>query len=767
MKTSTKLIYLLIIIGTIYWSFSDAKPSLSTEKKIETKTGFSIENALNHLKSITKETHYPGTETHKKVQNYIAEEFKKLGLEVEIQTQTIFGKKWPVGTTAENIIAKIKGSEEGKALLLLSHYDSNLHSAIGASDAGSGVVTILEAVRTFLDTNKQPRNDVIILISDAEEIGLLGAQAFVDFHPWTKNIGLVLNFEARGSGGPSYMLLETNGKNSKLITEFKKAKPNFIAANSLMYSIYKMLPNDTDLTVFRRDADINGFNFAFIGDHFDYHTAQDNYQRLDRESLLHQADYLMATLPYFANSDLSSLNSDKDLVYTNFPLLSLLTYPFSWILPMLLIAAVIFLVLIFFGISYGKLTKKGMLKGFIPFTVALLIGPLIAFVLWKLLLIIHPHYRDILNGFTYNGYEYILAFSFLTFWLFFKIYNRFFKSISQADLLIAPLVFWILINGFIYQYIKGAGFYIIPVFIGLLVLSVLIFMNVRKNRKPILFTLLSIPTIYVFAPLVKMFPVGLGLKMLFISSAFIVLILGLFVPIFHQTKKKNNLQFLFGFLTIIFFGIATFNSGFSVDNKRPNSLVYFQNEDTKMAYFGTYNNTSDNFISQKLGDNPTEESIKNANTSSKYGTRFKYYKRTDNKQIKTSEIIIKTDTVILEKRHLNLIIQPQRKLTKLEIIATKLKSIDSLFVNGVNTHKKINHKAGLGTLLTYYFGNQDKEINVSFQLPKNQEIEFIINEVSNDLLTHPKFNITPRDSIMMPMPFVTNDAIITSKKLEL
>ena len=70
--------------------------------------------------------------------------------------------------------------------------------------------------------------------------------------------------------------METNGKNSKLLSEFLAAKPNFPAANSLMYSIYKMLPNGTDLTVFRENGNINGFNFAFIGDHFDYNTAQDS-----------------------------------------------------------------------------------------------------------------------------------------------------------------------------------------------------------------------------------------------------------------------------------------------------------------------------------------------------------------------------------------------------------------------------------------------------------------------------------------------------------
>jgi Peptidase family M28. len=143
-----------------------------------------------------------------------------------------------------------------------------------------------------------------------------------------KSIGLVLNFEARGSGGPSFMLMETNGKNSALLKAFLKSKPNYPTSNSLLYSIYKTLPNDTDLTVFRQQADINGFNFAFIGDHFDYHTAQDSYSRLDKTSLLHQADYFTTGINYFSNADLTTLNSDTDDVFVNLPFIKTLHFPF-------------------------------------------------------------------------------------------------------------------------------------------------------------------------------------------------------------------------------------------------------------------------------------------------------------------------------------------------------------------------------------------------------------------------------------------------------
>ena len=213
--------------------------------------------------------------------NYLVNEFKKLGLEVEIQEQVAINKKWRAAANTKNIVAKIKGTEKGKALLLLSHYDSNPHSSLGASDAGSGVVVILEGVRAFLANNKPPKNDIIICITDAEELGLLGANAFVNHHPWAKNVGIVLNFEARGSGGPSNMIVETNSGNKNLINAFMEADVKFPVASSLMYSIYKMLPNDTDSTVLRQGGDIDGFFFAFIDDHFDYHTANDNFENLD------------------------------------------------------------------------------------------------------------------------------------------------------------------------------------------------------------------------------------------------------------------------------------------------------------------------------------------------------------------------------------------------------------------------------------------------------------------------------------------------------
>ena len=765
MKKISTSVSLLIILGVIYWSFADLKPSLKTSKSIA-ETDFSIDNALNHLKKISKEAHYVGSKEHKKVQNYIVSELQKMGFQTEIQTQTALNKKWFAATTAENIIAKLKGTGSKKALMLLTHYDSNPHSSLGASDAGSGVVTILEGLRAFIAKNETQKNDIVVLISDAEELGLLGAQAFVDAHSWTKDIGLILNFEARGSGGPSYMLMETNGKNSKLLSEFLATKPNFPAANSLMYSIYKELPNDTDLTVFRENANINGLNFAFIGDHFDYHTAQDSYDRMDRTSLLHQADYFTTSLNYFSNSDLTDLHSDEDFVYVNFPFIKLITYPFSWVFPMVAFCGILFLFLLFFGISLSKIDLKGILKGFIPFLISLILCSGISFGLWKLLLIIHPQYNDILHGFTYNGYHYIIAFVFLNLWLLFTIYKRTATEEKTTNLLIAPIFFWLILNFLISNFLKGAGFFIIPLICALLILIIEIFLNLKEKSKRILYTILSIPTLYIFAPLIKIFPVGLGLKMLFVSAIFIVLIFGLMMLSFHQ-KKSFWTQKWAGFLALLFFGIATYNSGFSIDNKKPNSLVYVQNSDDKTAYFGTYDTTLDTYTKQIFTGDFTPGGIEDATTKSKYNTRFNSTKKTVYKGISSSKIYTELDTIIGEKRFLELTLVPKRKVNKLEFITKNSLTLHQFKVNDVLVNNGKKYRLKNGTFLVYHLGNSDTEVTLSFAVNVIEKLEVIVNEISYDLLVNKNFNLKPRSLEMMPMPFVTNDAIIITKKLDL
>ncbi|UMB52901.1 M28 family peptidase [Lutibacter sp. A64] len=766
LKKYSNAVSILILIAGIYFSFYTLFPNLGAETNV-TDTEFSTEKALVHLKNISKKPHYTGSKEHAVVRNYIVEEFEKLGLKVEIQEQLAINSR-RTATATKNILTRIKGSESGKALLLLTHYDSSPHSSFGASDAGSGVVVILEGVRAFLTQNKVPKNDIIICISDAEELGLLGANAFVNYHPWAKDIGLVLNFEARGSGGPSYMLVETNGGNKNLIEAFKKANTPYPVANSLMYSVYKMLPNDTDLTVFRENKNIDGFNFAFIDDFFDYHTAQDIFNRLDLNTLQHQASYLMAGLNYFSNSDLENLKAEEDFVYFNFPYFGMVFYPFSWVLPMVLICTLLFLVLLGVGFSNKKLTIIGVLKGLIPFIGSLLITSLGAFYGWKFLLKIHPNYTNILHGFTYNGYYYIAAFVALTIAICFWFYKGFFKKRTAQDLVIAPIFSWILINFGIAFYLPGAAFFIIPVFILLLILAILLFGKQQNNL--ILFSIAVLPILVIFSPLIKMFPVGLGLKMLVISTVFTVLLFGLLIPIFQQYKNQKKAYYLFLFIGFMALISASVNSGYSEERKQPNSIVYVYDTTINEAYWGSYNTNIDSFTTQFLGENPIKGSYKENSSASKYNTKINLHKQTEIVPLKQPTITIVSDTIINSNRRVCLSIYSNRNANKIELRTAFSMEFMQFKVNEVPLKKAITKdvlKLKPGTVLSYYRTSENEIIDLELVVSENQQLEFDIFESKYDLLTNPLFKIEPRPSTMMPMPFVLNDATIIKSNIKL
>ncbi|MGK9559515.1 M28 family peptidase, partial [Salmonella enterica subsp. enterica] len=83
------------------------------------------------------------------------------------------------------------------------------------------------------------------------------------------------------------------------------------------------------LTIFREQGDIQGFNFAFIDDHFNYHTQQDDLAHLNETSLTHQGSYLMPLLKYFSNTNLNQAPTTEDFVYFTIPF-TFINYPFAW-----------------------------------------------------------------------------------------------------------------------------------------------------------------------------------------------------------------------------------------------------------------------------------------------------------------------------------------------------------------------------------------------------------------------------------------------------
>ena len=304
-------------------------------------TEFSSERALRHVTAIAERPHPIGSADNARVRDYLLAELRALGLDPQIQDATGIGTRYRTAGRVRNVLARLPGrTPGGLAVVLMSHYDG-VGGGPAASDAGAGVAAILETLRA-IKAGSPLEHDVIALITDGEEAGLLGAAAFAREHPWAKDVGVTLNFEARGTAGRSYMF-ETGSGNLDVARVLRSAPD--VSATSLSVTVYRLLPNDTDLSeiaVLDRPA----LNFAFADGVARYHTAHDDVAHLDQGSLRHHGSQALALARAFGNGPLPR-PSTGDAVFFDLPIVGLVVYPATWSLPlavaavMLVLAAVV------------------------------------------------------------------------------------------------------------------------------------------------------------------------------------------------------------------------------------------------------------------------------------------------------------------------------------------------------------------------------------------------------------------------------------------
>lgn len=762
-KNYTSLPSAFFIAAIIYWIFYMAMPQAVTNETAP-MSEFSTKRALEQIATLSQKPHYVGSAEHENIALYLQKELQKLGLQAEIQEGYTLSD-WGNLVKSKNIIARINGSDNSKALMLLSHYDSAPHSkSHGASDDGTGIATILEGVRAFLHNKTPHKNDIIVLFSDAEELGLNGAALFVTQHKWAKQVGIVLNFEARGTSGPSYMLMEVNKGNAAMVKGFSDAGVKYPVSNSLMYSIYKMLPNDTDLTVFREQGKIQGLNFAFIDNHFNYHTQQDDLKHLNPSTLAHQGTYIMPLLQYFSNTDLANLNADEDYIYFNTPF-NFVSYPFSWVFIMLIGAVALFLTLVFIGFGKKILNPKEIGKGLWIFFGALCCIGILSFFSWKALLAIYPQYNDILQGFTYNGHSYMTAFTFLSLGIGFLFYRKCISENLSMNYGVAPLFVWLLINSGIALFLPGAGFFIIPVYAALIGFGY--FIITQKTNK-ILNLLLSVPALIIFVPFITAFPIGLGLKMLFASAILVMLLFGLLLPVLGSFSRKTNWAALMLAISIGFIIHAHINSGYEYGKAKPNSLIYEYDADKDKASWLTYDTNLDEWTKRYLGENPQQapEIDKNA-LSSKYNSKFTFIAAAPLKQLKRPLITFIRDTVIGKQRYLDIKITPNRKVNRYDIFADERMVFQNFRANGAQAlEQKGSRYERKGRKILSYYVVDNTPLLLQFSISSTSVLNMELMESSFDLMENPLFSMQQRPSSMMPTPFVLNDAVVIKQKIK-
>ncbi|MBL9104126.1 MAG: M20/M25/M40 family metallo-hydrolase [Myxococcales bacterium] len=243
--------------------------------------------------------HPVGSAANVAVRERLVAQVRLLGLEPRLQ-EGFACSEWGSCAAVTNVIVEVPGTGGGPAVALAAHYDS-VGAGPGAADDGSGTALLLEALRA-LRASGPHQNPLVAVWTDAEEPGLLGARALVEDPLFAGGgVAAVINVEARGTGGASRMFETSEGNAGLIAAHAATPRPG---AHSLSYEVYKLLGNDTDLTIFKR-AGLQGLGHAFIGGARRYHTPRDDLAHLDLGSLQQQGDAALGEARALLAADLS------------------------------------------------------------------------------------------------------------------------------------------------------------------------------------------------------------------------------------------------------------------------------------------------------------------------------------------------------------------------------------------------------------------------------------------------------------------------------
>lgn len=594
------LIYIALLFLVLLAIYQLRKPPAAVNASAP-PTDFASGRAMQHLKVIAANTRPIGSEAAAGVRDYILKQLSDLQLTPEVQ-QTVVTTKTPtrvLATRVQNILVRLPGQEpSSKSVLLVAHYDS-VPLSPGASDDGSGVVTLLETLRA-LKAGSPLKNDVVALFTDGEEVGTTGASSFVNEHSWARNVGIVLNFEARGTSGPVFMF-ETSDKNGWLINEFGKAVP-YPSASSFMYTIYKLVPGDTDFSTFKR-AGMSGLNFAYIDDVENYHTQHDSVNTIDERSVQHDGSYALSLSRHFGNLNLDNRHA-ADAIYFDLLGSTLISYPATWAIPLAVLILLLFAGIIIWGIRSRRLTVLGLLLGFFIQILSAAISIGLVTLIWGGITTLHPDFSN-----RSNANLFMIGFVILTIAITTALYLVANRWTSVINLTAGTLLVWVLLTIASSFYLPGTSYLALwPLLFSLVVLAFTLVKE--KSDWPsvtwfALFLVCSLPGLILWVPGIYNVFLGLGLRLFVLQITLVALLLGLLVPSLRLfTARRWLLPISALVLSLAFLVAGNVVPAYGNSDPRSNTLVYSLDTNTGEALWASSNARTDRWTTQYLSSSP-------------------------------------------------------------------------------------------------------------------------------------------------------------------
>jgi hypothetical protein len=575
---------------------------------------FSSARALAHLQAIAQAPRPPGSPAHAQAREYLVTTLRDLGMQVEIQQTTAANQRrgrFPFAAgRVNNIIARLPGSASTRPVLLVAHYDT-VPTTPGAADDGVGVAALVEAARA-LTSGPPPRNDIILLISDGEETGLLGATAFVNEHPLAGNVGLVLNFEARGISGPALMF-ETTPNSASLIGEFARAAPAPVAS-SLFFEVYQYLPNDTDFAMFK-EAGIPGFNFAFIDDFLGYHSSIDTVARVDERSLQHHGSYALALARHFGALDLNA-PSGGDAIFFNLVGHVLIAYPVWLAFPLLALAIALFVAVVVIGRPRGHVSFGGMAGGMLVVLLGIVAAAVCVTLLLQAIYALRPEYSLLLHGDVYNSKIYLIGIIACSIAVVAGLVTLFQRRVGAQNLMLGGAMWWLLLAIVTTLLVPGASYlFVWPALLGMLGLLDL-FRRTWPHQGPggpavLALGLNVLPGVLLLAPIMLLIYISLTIRQAAVVAVLVVLLAAPAMAHYNRfvTRRRGTLPLvaLLAGLGAIAAGVLT--TRYDAERPLPDGVLYALDADTGQALWATADARLDEWTGQFFPNGAQEQTL--------------------------------------------------------------------------------------------------------------------------------------------------------------
>ncbi|MFB6908936.1 M20/M25/M40 family metallo-hydrolase [Streptomyces bacillaris] len=546
--------------------------------------GFSAERALAALPDIAAEPHPSGSAAQERVRDRLLERLRAAGTSPQVITRV--AARTEAGETAvgrvSDIYATVPGSDPTGTVLLVAHYDS-VPTGPGAADNGANVAAALEVLRA-LQSGPRPRNDIGLLLTDGEEYGLLGAQAFVDAGLASDPRRIVaVNLEARGTSGPAVLFQALGDGLTPAVREAGAY------TTSLADEVFGLLPNDTDLTALS-EAGVRGLNLAYFEGAPHYHTPHDSIERVSAASTQDTGDAALAAARQLAGADLSATGGRS----TYFSVAgTVLSYPEQLVLPLAGTATLGWTALLLFGRRRG-LSARGALRAAAALPAALLAAALVGAAGWWVLSLLRPD-LVLTAGNAYHPGRYLLAEALLLAAALLGWYRWLRRRVAPLDLAMGVLPwFWLL--GLVCAVLLPGASYLFtwPALIGTAAAALAVRLTGRQSPwRTAAAGAAAVPAVALTLPLLLLLLPALGLSLtavpLVLAALPATLTLTQLDPLLTRLAPLPSRRFLTAATSALAlaaagtFGAVTALDGYSADRPRAVSLGYLLDSDTGKA----------------------------------------------------------------------------------------------------------------------------------------------------------------------------------------